>query len=639
MLALAGYVSLSLLFSWPLPLHLATRFTGPVGGDTGAYVWNQWVFRHELLDVHSLPLFTHEIFSTGRAANLSLHNYTIFQDLLAVPLIPLFGVVVTFNLIYLLMVVLTAFTMFLLAHHLTMRAWESWLAGALFAWSPELVTRSLGHFSLVAAAPLPLFILLLMRTDRPTWRQGLALGLTTCWAATTDPYYAVYCVMIAVVYLAVRTVRLTARETRPDAVRHAIDVLLVCLSGIIVALALTHGWEINLFGIRLSMHSLYTPVLSLTVLALLRLAWPYRRVIVSIDRTQALRLLRLASATGLVAAILLSPVLYAVGVRIHDAGFESGSILWRSSAPGIDALTWVLPNPNHVLTPSGVRAFLTPREDVYLENVASLTFVAIAVIALALRKGWRPPVFWSSLTIAFGLLSLGPFVHVAGFNTHLPGPWALARYLPLVRLARNPARLAVVLMLGVAALFGMALACLGEGDAVRRRRRLAVVTAVLLFELCPAPRPLYSAEVPAFYQQLADDTRDVTVLELPTGVRDGTQSVGDFTARSEYYQTVHGKPLLGGYLSRVSQRRIEDARRDALFDALMTLSEGKPIAFDHEQRLLDEAPAFLARTRIGYVVIDRLRTSLPLQRFAVRAFHLRQVASDGPLDLYVPAVL
>ena len=46
--------------------------------------------------------------------------------------------------------------------------------------------------------------------------------------------------------------------------------------------------------------------------------------------------------------------------------------------------------------------------------------------------------------VAFGLVSLGAFVHIAGFNTHIPGPWALARYLPLVRLARTPARLAVV---------------------------------------------------------------------------------------------------------------------------------------------------------------------------------------------------
>src|SRR5215510_3631388 len=163
--ALAGYAGLALLFSWPLALHLGTHFTGPPDGDTGAYVWNQWVFRHELIEQHSSPLFTREIFSLTSPANLALHNYTIFQDLLAVPLLQIFGAVTTFNLIYLLMIVTTGFATFLLTWNVTNRPFESWLAGVLFSWSPMLVARGTGHFSLVAAAPLAVFILLLTRSD------------------------------------------------------------------------------------------------------------------------------------------------------------------------------------------------------------------------------------------------------------------------------------------------------------------------------------------------------------------------------------------------------------------------------------------------------------------------------------------
>lgn len=105
--AIGAYIVLTLLFSWPLPLHMATHLTGPPDGDTGVYVWNQWVFQHELLEHHSLPLFTREIFSLTRPANLSLHNYTIFQDILAMPLLRALGVVETFNVVYLTMIVLT----------------------------------------------------------------------------------------------------------------------------------------------------------------------------------------------------------------------------------------------------------------------------------------------------------------------------------------------------------------------------------------------------------------------------------------------------------------------------------------------------------------------------------------------------
>src|SRR5690349_11924003 len=119
--AACGYVVLALVFSWPLPLHMATHLTGPPDGDTGVYVWNQWVFRHEIVDQHHLPLFTREIFSLSRPANLSLHNYTIFQDLIALPLLQVFNVITTFNIVYLLMVVLSGYAMFRLAWHVTGR--------------------------------------------------------------------------------------------------------------------------------------------------------------------------------------------------------------------------------------------------------------------------------------------------------------------------------------------------------------------------------------------------------------------------------------------------------------------------------------------------------------------------------------
>src|SRR5215211_7953670 len=118
---LAAYAAVAVVFTWPLAAHLGTRFTGPVTGDTGVYVWNQWVFQHELLDHRSLPYFTNTLFGPGRIANLSLHNYTTFQNLLALPLIRVLGVVTTFNVVYLIMSVLTAYSAFLLAYRVTHR--------------------------------------------------------------------------------------------------------------------------------------------------------------------------------------------------------------------------------------------------------------------------------------------------------------------------------------------------------------------------------------------------------------------------------------------------------------------------------------------------------------------------------------
>src|SRR4249920_1487984 len=146
--AVGAYVLVAVAFTWPLLPNLATHLPGSPDGDTGVYVWNQWVFQHELLEHRTLPYFTEKIFKATGRANLSLHNYTAFANILALPLERTLGVVATFNLVYLTLTVLTAYATFLLALRLTSGDTViAWLAGVLFAWSPVLVTRGMGHFS------------------------------------------------------------------------------------------------------------------------------------------------------------------------------------------------------------------------------------------------------------------------------------------------------------------------------------------------------------------------------------------------------------------------------------------------------------------------------------------------------------
>ena len=356
-----------------------------------------------------------------------------------------------------------------------------------------------------------------------------------------------------------------------------------------------------------------------------------------VAREDAWRVIRVAAVAGLFCAVLLSPVLYAVGERVAQDRWDAQRIFWRSSPAGVDLLALVLPNPNHPLTPSAVRAWLTPRPDAYYENVASLTFVALITIGVAWRAGWRIPRLWGGFALVFGALALGPFVHVAGWNMQLPGPWAFLRYVPVIGLARTPGRFMVMLMLAVAVLFGCALYWIGQRWPARRRALLVTAAALLLFELLPAPRPLYSAAIPTVYRQVAAAAPDSRVLELPFGVRDGTTSAGNFTARSQFFQTAHGKRLIGGYLSRVSRRRVSEIRRDGMLDALIWLSEGQALDPSRARTLIEEGPAFIDRANIAYVVVDRARVPWALRDFAVRAYRLQLVEVDGEFELYRPA--
>src|SRR5688500_5904981 len=163
--ALFAYATVAIVFSWPLPLHLGTSLTGEPGGDTGVYVWNQWVFHHALMEKRSVPYFTDPLFGAVGETHLSLHNYTPFADLIAIPLRTFLTVVQAFNVVYLALMILGGYAVFLLAHQVTRDAVASWLAGLVFGWSPVLVTRGTGHFRLLGTAPLAIFLLLLVRAD------------------------------------------------------------------------------------------------------------------------------------------------------------------------------------------------------------------------------------------------------------------------------------------------------------------------------------------------------------------------------------------------------------------------------------------------------------------------------------------
>jgi hypothetical protein len=635
-----GYVCVALAFSWPLPVHLSSAFTGDPSGDTGVYVWNQWVFQFEAAHRRN-PLTTDQILSLTQRVNLTQHNYTAFLDLLALPLIPWLGIVAAFNVVYLLSTIVTALCTYALVRRVTpVTRGEAWLAGVLFAWSPVLVARSTGHFSLVAAAPLPAFLLFLIAADRTrALRHAAGAGLCMAWAAFCDIYYAVYCLMMAVGFVGYRAVHLSLGGQRaPRSWRWTLDVLIISVTGLVIGLLFGRGGRFELLGVNVSIRGLYTPIFVLTTLVAARILIAVRPH-VSVPTWRVSPAVVRALVIGVLAcAGPVAPVIYGIGEGLVDDRFVSPPTYWRSSPRGIDLLGLFEPNPNHAF----VRWFHDAQQinaTVFVDYTSALSLLALGVIAVALwRARFRPAAGWIWLTCGFAAMSLGPFLYIAGVNTHVPGPWALLRYIPIVGAARSPARFAVVAALGLAVLFAGALAALGQKYPRRRSVITATLGALLLFELFPGPRTLYSAEIPPLYRRIAADPRPVRVMELPFGVRDGVSSVGNFSARYQYFQTLHGKKLMGGYLSRISKRRVAEMRSQPTLDALLILSEGRALTPEHADRIRARATNFLTRASLGYVVINHACAPKPLVDFAIEAWHLEELERNGQRVLYRPGL-
>jgi hypothetical protein len=641
-LVFLAFLGLAMVETWPLPLKLGTHLTGAPGGDSGVYVWNLWIFSHEVLSGGTTPLRTLEILPlTGGPTDLSLHNYTVFADVLALPLVRWLGVVATFNVIYLLNAALAGFGMYLLARRLTGRDLESFVAGLMFAWSPFLVTRGLGHFSLAAAAPLPFFMLMLYRVwDTQRLRDAMLAGAMLAWAAFSDPYYIIHCLMLGGIFLGSRLfdVNLARRPTEQlRGLRYLLDLSIGVTFALIVGVHGLAGGALRIGAFRVSMHTLFTPMMLLTLLVL-------ARIVVSTNfRLTGLRvpsrgfMFRAVLASAVVAGVLLSPTLYAMGQRALSGDVATVPVLWRSSAPGIDLVSLFLPNPNHPLAPAAMADWLAAGPGGYLDQVGSLSLVGFIVIIAAWKLArFRPPRLWLVITIGFALLALGPFVQVARMNTQIPTPWTLLRYVPIIGSARMPARFMAVVTMGFAVLLASAMAALGERFPARRRSIVTTIGVLLVVELIAGPRTLYSASISSVFDVVKADPRPVRVLELPTGIRDGLSSMGDFSAQAQFNQTYHGKGLIGGYLSRVPPSTKASYRRLPVTLALMEISEGHKVSHGQLQRAFEASDDFIRATNLGYVVMDTGRVSTDLREFAMALLGLTKVKEADGYELYVP---
>jgi hypothetical protein len=140
--------------------------------------------------------------------------------------------------------------------------------------------------------------------------------------------------------------------------------------------------------------------------------------------------------------------------------------------------------------------------------------IAVVVATVAVR--WRDIAVRSAglFALVMMILSLGPFLHIAGNQQNIRLPWWIVTKIPLLRdILAN--RLMVYVYLAIALIVAVAIAQLW-----RRRRRvvwLAGLTALALVPLIPAPLTAQVVTVPAFFTSSAVDVipSGTAVLTMP----------------------------------------------------------------------------------------------------------------------------
>ena len=179
------------------------------------------------------------------------------------------------------------------------------------------------------------------------------------------------------------------------------------------------------------------------------------------------------------------------------------------------------------------------------------------------KKIWYKlkPHFLASLF--FALLTLGPFLKIfnrwfitldAGIHIFLPLPFLLLHYFPGLTTVRAPARFISAFVFFATIVTAYLLSFVFS----RLNRKFYFTIFTLLFIVVVIDQAYFIPQrsdkyLPLkIYDYIKKDPDKSTVLEIPFTVRDGFKYIGSIHANTPTIGTlIHDKPIIGGYLSRV----------------------------------------------------------------------------------------
>jgi len=202
--ALLFYGVLALLMTYPLIVHFAQGVLGPPG-DNLEYLYKLWWFKHALFDLGVSPFFTADVFYPG-GYDLALHEMSLANVSLGMPLTILYGETVSYNALVLLSFVLSGFGMYVLALRLTGERRAALLGGVIFAYcSYRMGHLGAGHLNLLGTQWLPFVFLCLDQVlDTRRILAGILVGIFFALSALSSWYYAPAIAIFAAVYVLMR---------------------------------------------------------------------------------------------------------------------------------------------------------------------------------------------------------------------------------------------------------------------------------------------------------------------------------------------------------------------------------------------------------------------------------------------------
>jgi hypothetical protein len=171
--------------------------------------------------------------------------------------------------------------------------------------------------------------------------------------------------------------------------------------------------------------------------------------------------------------------------------------------------------------------------------------LVLLVVALFARRRLKLPSWtlpWWIILFTFGILSLGPRLHLYGYTHNgVPLPYAfLEKILPTLKISGMPMRMIFMALLAAIILGSLVIAHINL-RTLRGKIILGLIIIVSVIDLWPRPLPLTGTAYPPYVAYLKQLPKaDI----IDNGATNGSDSL--------YYQTIDNKPRAYGYVTRTT---------------------------------------------------------------------------------------
>jgi len=556
-LLFAIYSFIFFLFTFPLILNFYSSFISEPNGDAPQFIWNAFIFKENIQKFKN-PFYTDKIFYP-LGTGLVMHDYSIIYGLLNLFIKnPIFSI----NMGIYLSSVFSGLGGYYLSKYFLQNQVLSFINGFIFAFSPFRTNHLLGHYGLIFTLSIPFFILFFVKSFK--------------WNGTYISYLNKKNFFSSILFFLISLIS-----------HYYLSYFLIIFIVLYLIFHKRFFCKTKLNKKHILFFLLFWIILNCSLLLL-----HFLNIFPEESKENLKWSIKYASSLSADLACFLIPFNYSrffASSRIKD-----------------------------------IHSFLI--KGLPVENTSFLGYTLLIIFLFYLKKrrylNFKYPElqFVLFLTLSYFILSI-PFVRIFGKLIFIL-PTAVFHIIPFFNNLRCPVRFTLMLYLFIPILCG---SVLKEYIFKNFSHKFSIFFSVCIFlliliEYFPQRYPLEKYEnIPTVYFFLRNN-EDGTLLEIPFGIEDAFKTIGKSGRNQMYYQIVHEKKRIGGYISRVNPKIFNFFETDPVLKQLIDLFErGNEINFT---RLFSpaEIKLFIKKFDIKYILIyPSYRNSL-IERFVLENF-------------------